>query len=87
MLRSLRRIPQEHGSGMREIINDCLERNARTELHVARRQVAVGCAEIGACVAVIGVDTVEIDAVEQVEHVEAKFQVHPLSNLSDLFHG
>src|ERR1700728_5280278 len=64
-----------------------LEVEPRAHQHIAWRQVAVGGSEICARVSKIGVHSIEIYAVEQVEDIEAELQVQPLSDGCGLLHG
>src|ERR1700686_3013486 len=57
-----------------------------SKLHVARRQVAVGGAKVGAGIAEGGIHSVEIDPVEEVERIQTNLEVQTLGDRGFLLH-
>src|ERR1035438_9323858 len=64
-----------------------LESQPGPKLHVTRRLVAVRRTEVCTLVIVVTVYTVQIDPVEQVEHIQSKLDLEAFGDGGALFHG
>src|SRR6202012_2066428 len=57
-----------------------------SQLHIARRQIASHRAKVCACVVKVGIHSIEVYAVEQIEDVNPELQIEPFCNLSAFAH-